>query len=77
MQKRSTTNYTEAMSKEEIELRIKRMMCLFLDSIRDYESENDEPISNDERQSSEFVDLFIESEDAFDYVEILKHYNHE
>ena len=56
----------------ELNLRIRNLMRLFLDYVRDYEHENKEPICQDERGSLEFVDIFLESEDAFDYNEILK-----
>ena len=56
----------------EASLRIRNLMRLFLNSIRDYEGECGEPICKDERESLEFVDLFIESEDGFDFNEILK-----
>ena len=32
----------------------------FLDSIRDYERESDGKICNDERESSEFVEIYLE-----------------
>lgn len=46
-------------------------MRLFLNSIRDYERESGSKICFDERDSEEFVDIFLESEDAFDYKDIL------
>ena len=38
---------------------IKEMLILFLDSIRDYERESQNLIGYDERESSEFVDIFL------------------
>lgn len=55
-----------------MEKKIKNLMRLFLDSIRDYEHETGIAIRHDERDSEEFVDIFLDSEDAFDYKEIMK-----
>ena len=55
-----------------MEKRIKNLMRLFLDSIRDYEGESGDAVRFDERDSEEFVQIFLDSEDAFDYREILK-----
>ena len=61
---------TEA--EEKLSLRLKNMLRLFLNSIRDYENQTSEAVEHDERESSEFVEIFIDSEDGFDYVDILK-----
>lgn len=55
-----------------METKLKNMLRLFLDSIRDYEHESGSKICNDERSSEEFVDIFIDSEDAFDYKDIME-----
>lgn len=61
----------------EKERKLKNMMRLFLNGIRDYERESGSPICYDERDSEEFVQIFIDSEDAFDYHAILKEQNHD
>lgn len=55
----------------ELQLHLKNMLRLFLDSIRDYEHESSNKICMDERESLEFVEIFIDSEDSFDYRKIL------
>lgn len=55
-----------------MEKKIKNMLRLFLDSIRDYEHEAGHSIAQDDRNSEEFVEIFLDSEDAFDYKDILK-----
>ena len=50
-----------------MEKKLKNLLRIFLDSIRDYESELNQGIYLDERESFEFVDIFLNSEDAFDY----------
>lgn len=60
-------------SKEQIviNLRVRNLMRLFLQSIQDYEREGGDRICNDEREPLEFVDIFLESEDAFDYAALM------
>ena len=52
--------------------KIKNLLRLFLNGIRDYESENGDRVCLDERDSSEFVDIFLDSEDSFDYHDLIK-----
>jgi hypothetical protein len=54
-----------------MEEKLKNMLRLFLNSIRDYEHEIDAAITDDGRDSEEFVNIFIDSEDSFDYRDIL------
>jgi hypothetical protein len=54
-----------------MEEKLKNMLRLFLNSIRDYEHEIDAAITDDGRDSEEFVNIFIDSEDSFDYKDIL------
>ena len=61
------------MSKEEIKSKIKNGLTIFLDSIRDYEAESGKPICRDERDSSEFADIFLESQDSFDFKSIISY----
>lgn len=60
-----------------MERQLKNMLRLFLDGIRDYENECGESISKDERDSEEFVQIFIDSPDAFDYHNLLKSQNYD
>jgi len=62
----------QVQTSKEIDLRIRNLMRLFLNDIRDYEGECNEAVCKDERESSEFVDVFLDSVNAFDYVEIIK-----
>ena len=57
---------------EELESELKNLMRLFLNSIRDYEQECGEAICKDERESIEFVEIFIDSEDGFNYKNIIE-----
>lgn len=50
---------------------IKNMLRIFLDSIRDYELSSGKAICHDERNSEDFVDNFIDSEDGFEYRKII------
>lgn len=59
-------------NKIEASLRVKNMMRLFLMSVMDYEGESGEAICKDEREPLEFVEIFLDSEDAFDYLELMK-----
>jgi len=43
---------------------MKKELIEFLDSIREYMRESGNNIANDERHSSEFVDIFLESKKA-------------
>lgn len=43
----------------ELEQENKQMLVNFLDEIRDYEHESGKPIYLDDRESSEFVDIFL------------------
>lgn len=56
----------------EKQLRIKNMLRIFLDSIRDYENENNSKICNDDRDSLEFVEIFINSDDGFEYRKLME-----
>lgn len=58
-----------------MEDQIKNMLRIFLDSIRDYELENDQKICDDERDSIEFVEIFIDSDDGFEYRSIIASLN--
>ena len=58
------------MSKE-IEDKIKNLLRLFFQSIKEYENEVEEMVCHDERRPEEFVNIFVESSDAFDYEDIL------
>jgi len=40
---------------------IKKILIQFLDEIREYEHENMDSVYNDERESSEFVEIFLNS----------------
>jgi len=60
------------LTRKEREQKIKNLMRLFLDSVRDYEGECGSAIHFDERDSEEFVEIFLESQDAFDYVALVK-----
>lgn len=60
------------MTREKIDQKIRNLMRLFLNDIRDYEGECGKAVHYDERDSEEFVDIFLESENAFDYKELLK-----
>jgi len=40
----------------------------FLDSIRDYENESGKPITHDERESEEFVEIYLKGDPMFDMV---------
>lgn len=52
---------------EGVDKSIRNLLISFLDSIRDYEHENGSRITTDDRESSEFVDIFLESPDASSY----------
>lgn len=68
----SEKNVPEESSQMELNLRIRNLLRLFIDSVKDYEHECGESICKDDRESLELVDIFLDSEDAFDYTEIMK-----
>lgn len=51
---------------------IKNILRVFLNSIKEYENEHNIQISDDTRESEELVELFLESEDAFNFEDIVK-----
>lgn len=53
------------MSKIEKQLKIKILLSAFLDSIREYELEANKSIAEDDRESLEFVQIFLESDKGF------------
>lgn len=59
------------MTDLELNVKLRHGLTMFLDSIRDYENENRSLICDDERDSLEFVDIFFESQDAFDFIDIM------
>jgi len=60
------------MERKEIKEKLKNLLRLYTNSIKDYELESGHSIGQDERESIEFVDIFIDSEDAFDYTELIE-----
>lgn len=60
------------MERKEIEEKLKNLLRLYTNSIKDYELENRGSIGQDERESMEFVEIFIDSEDEFGYNDILE-----
>ncbi len=62
----------DKVSSVTLKLEMINMMRVFLDSIRDYENENKEGIYKDERGSEDFVITFVESEDGFNFGNIVK-----
>lgn len=60
------------MEKEKLENELKNMLRLFYQSLQDYELESGNKIGHDERSSEEMVQIFIESEDAFNYESVVK-----
>lgn len=55
----------------QLNVKIRNGMRIFLDLIREYERERKSAICYDERDSLEFVDIFMDSEDSFDFIEII------
>ena len=56
---------------QEYDKSIRNLMRLFLQSIQDYEHENGDKICHDDRPAQEFVDIFLDSTDAFNYKNLL------
>ena len=60
------------MDNTEKSLRIKNLLRLFLQGIRDYEKESGTTIAYDERDDLEFVEIFLNSDDGFEYERLMK-----
>jgi hypothetical protein len=60
------------MEREKLESELKNMLRIFYQSLQDYENESDNRISEEDRSSKEMVEIFLESQDAFNYESIVK-----
>lgn len=58
--------------KEQLKKELDNLLRLFFQSLIDYEQENKVILYEDDRESEEFVKIFTESEDAFNYHNILQ-----
>ena len=71
--------FSEAYHKHEMQQKAEKIkdyykngLRLFLQGIRDYERECGQAVCYDERECEEFVNIHLESTDAFDFNEIQK-----
>lgn len=60
------------MGNFEIETELKNMLRLFYMSLQEYERESGSKIGYDEREPEEMVEIFIDSEDCFNYENVVK-----
>lgn len=75
----NTARLMEAYHKHEMQQKAEKIkdhykngLRLFLQGIRDYERECGQAVCYDERECEEFVNIHLESTDAFDFNEIQK-----